>query len=543
MISSESSANPVAGFDATEQILQQLTAKSGDLETLQSRSEPAISLDGQQFLQTLQGIQRRGNGRGQRVRGTKGGDRFQGTSGNDGLFGLGGDDELRGLAGKDLLKGQGGNDMLDGGKDRDKLVGGGGNDTLIGGDGHDFLNGGNGDDLLNGGAGKNQLRGGGGQDLFVIGTDAGSKKIGTATQIKDFRDGEDLFVLEDGLTVAGLSFTQKGGHTVVENSANGEILLVLNRVNSSTIGTEDFVAAANVVAGNLVIDPASSPSSDTPNTTVGEVGNPLENPVKPGSSPATDPVTTGSIPEPEPDNGGDSNTLPGDDPTPAPMPGAIASVNSSTIKFSPSDSEAAIAASGAARVTLGSQTIYIGTQQVTSINQNPIIASFDSSNPANNWVRTDYEMTGADGRGYGLFWSGDALYGVFSVDGTQGTVQEDFRRVSGDATQAWLRSYGKGGGSKIAVIARLNPATGAMTDAAYLSAVLSSGNSNSLSVTNVAVNSAGNLLISANSWYAPRRPDGTAMTQQGSDGSPFDYTVEITPDLGTVINTTAAGWV
>ena len=71
--------------------------------------------------------------------------------------------------------------------------------------------------------------------------------------------------------------------------------------------------------------------------------------------------------------------------------------------------------------------------------------SFDSENPGNNWVRTDYEITGADSRGYGLFWSGADLYGVFSVDGTQGTSAEDFRRASSDASTGWIRSYGSGG--------------------------------------------------------------------------------------------------
>ncbi|MBD2068316.1 M10 family metallopeptidase C-terminal domain-containing protein [Leptolyngbya sp. FACHB-671] len=225
-----------------------------------------------------------------------------------------------------------------------------------------------------------------------------------------------------------------------------------------------------------------------------------------------------------------------------PIGGGQSSLNNKTVKFSGSDGQAAIASSGAAKVTIGSQTIYIGSQQVTSINQNPIIASFDSQNPGNNWVKTNYETTGADGRGYGLFWDGSSLYGVFSVDGTQGSSSQDFRRASSDATQQWLRSYGQGGGSKVAVLARIDPKTGDMVDAAYLSAVLSSGKSNSLAVTGISTNSKGNLVVKAQSYFAPRRPDGKAMTQTGSVGSPFDYTVEITRDLKTVVNTSANGW-
>jgi len=222
--------------------------------------------------------------------------------------------------------------------------------------------------------------------------------------------------------------------------------------------------------------------------------------------------------------------------------GGQSSVTSRTVKFGGSDGQAAIASTGAAKVTIGSQTIYIGTQQVSSINQNPIIASFDSQNPGNNWVKTNYETTGADGRGYGLFWDGKSLYGVFSVDGTQGSPSEDFRRASSGANQQWLKSYGQGGGAKVAVLARIDPKTGNMTDAAYLSAVLSSGKSNSLAVTGISTNSKGNLVVKAQSYFAPRRPDGKAMTQTGSGGSPFDYNVEITRDLKTVVSTSAKGW-
>jgi hypothetical protein len=81
-----------------------------------------------------------------------------------------------------------------------------------------------------------------------------------------------------------------------------------------------------------------------------------------------------------------------------------------------------------------------------------------------------------------------------------------------------------------------------MTDAVYLSAILSSGNSNSLSITNLSVNSAGNVVVKAQSYFAPRNPDGSAMTQVSTTGSPFDYTLVITPDLKTVVSTSAVGW-
>ncbi|NER32609.1 MAG: hypothetical protein F6J93_00765 [Oscillatoria sp. SIO1A7] len=225
-----------------------------------------------------------------------------------------------------------------------------------------------------------------------------------------------------------------------------------------------------------------------------------------------------------------------------PIGGLPAAIDSTFVGFSALTSEAAIAATKAQRLTIGTQTIYIGTDQKSTNNQNPIIASFDSANPANNWVRNDYETAGADGRGFGLFWDGTNLYGVFSIDGTQGTSSQDFRRATTGATQNWLKSYGSGGGAKVSVLARINPATGEMTEAAYLSALLSSGKSNTLTVTDISTNANGNLVVQAQSFFSPRNPDGTRMTQVGSGSSPFDYTVEITPDLKTVVSTSAVGW-
>lgn len=220
-------------------------------------------------------------------------------------------------------------------------------------------------------------------------------------------------------------------------------------------------------------------------------------------------------------------------------------INSDTITFSPGDDEQAIAATGAASLTIGTQTIYVGTWQASSNNQNPIIASFDSSNPSNNWVKTDYESTGADGRGLGLFWDGSNLFAAFTTDGTQGSVSQDWRRATGATGQfSWLNSYGSGGGAKISVVGKLDPATGDLTDAAYLSAILNSGNSNTLTVTDLSVNSSGNLVVEASSFFGPRNPDGSRMTQvDTSITSPFDYTIELTPDLDTVVSTAAVGWV
>ncbi|MEM1168500.1 MAG: hypothetical protein AAGJ08_05310 [Cyanobacteria bacterium P01_H01_bin.35] len=140
-----------------------------------------------------------------------------------------------------------------------------------------------------------------------------------------------------------------------------------------------------------------------------------------------------------------------------------------------------------------------------------------------------------------MFWDGDNLYAVFSVDGTQGTSDEDFRRAATDAEQSWLRSYGQGGGASVSVVARIdiddltNP--GEMTDAVYLTALLSNGNSNTLTVNDLSLNADRNLVVEADSFFSPRNPDGTAIEIPTGLSSPFDYQLVITPDLNQVIET------
>ncbi|MEP0789922.1 hypothetical protein NDA00_17610 [Funiculus sociatus GB2-M2] len=206
----------------------------------------------------------------------------------------------------------------------------------------------------------------------------------------------------------------------------------------------------------------------------------------------------------------------------------------SNVTFSCNDSEATIRAKNGPRVTFGSSIIYIGYQQVSSINQDPRMVRFD--NGVRTWCKTDYDTTGADGRGYGLLWNGSSiLYAAFSTDGTQGTSSQDFRRF---ATNGWLTSYGQGGGRKVAILARIDPKTGNVLNATFLSALLSNGESNSLDVKGLSWTGT-NLVIQADSYFAPRRPNKTAMTCIGT--SPLQYKAQFTSDLRTVVQASALG--
>jgi hypothetical protein len=197
------------------------------------------------------------------------------------------------------------------------------------------------------------------------------------------------------------------------------------------------------------------------------------------------------------------------------------------VAFSCNDSEATIKAKGGASVTIGTSSIYIGYQQVSSVNKDPRMIRFDSGKRA--WCKSDYEVTNDDGTGYGLIWDGGSvLYGVFSSTGTQGIPSQDFRRFAGSG---WLTSYGAGGGAKIAVLTRINPATGTVSNATFLSALLTSGKSNTLVVKGLSLNGS-NLVVNADSFFSPRRAGRSRMTCSGS--SPFNYTLEFTANLGSV---------
>jgi hypothetical protein len=212
---------------------------------------------------------------------------------------------------------------------------------------------------------------------------------------------------------------------------------------------------------------------------------------------------------------------------------------SGTVKFNCEDSESTIRSRGAAMLQVNGLNIYIGTNQVSGNNQNPIVKAFNTGTGSTAYCRRDYEQSGVDGRGYGLHWNSSALYAIFSIDG--GSSTQLSAAAAGNA-QDWTRSYGRGGGPKIAVIARLNPGDGRVIGAAFISSQLSNGRTNSLAVTGVNCTNTGRIQITANAWFHPRRIDGSRMQQQGDGGSPHAYTIELTPNLRTVTHTSAVGW-
>ncbi|MEL6468607.1 MAG: pre-peptidase C-terminal domain-containing protein [Cyanobacteria bacterium J06623_4] len=188
---------------------------------------------------------------------TPGDDILTGNDNDETVAGDLGDDVITGGAGDDILRGDlndrspqddvaGGNDIIFGGEGNDSIGGKAGNDILIGDAGDDMIWGDAGDDILMGVTGNDILVGdnfsnGSGSDLFVFGNDDGTDTI------LDFEVGIDRIGLVDGeLMFEDLTLTQDGANTLLGVAESGEVLAVLNNVQSSTLDSTSFEIVPDV---------------------------------------------------------------------------------------------------------------------------------------------------------------------------------------------------------------------------------------------------------------------------------------------------------
>lgn len=154
------------------------------------------------------------------------------------------DNIIDGTPGKDVLTGKRSDDLIAGFGGNDILIGGAGDDLLNGGSSKDVLRGGKGNDLLDGGAGNDKLFGGEGADQFLLKRGKGKDTIA------DFKDGQDSFLLADGLEFEELTITRRFGQTEIASpkgqasfagiTATDEVLASLIGVQPNVIGLEDF---------------------------------------------------------------------------------------------------------------------------------------------------------------------------------------------------------------------------------------------------------------------------------------------------------------
>ncbi|MEM9539622.1 MAG: hypothetical protein AAGA60_08930 [Cyanobacteria bacterium P01_E01_bin.42] len=210
---------------------------------------------------------------------------------------------------------------------------------------------------------------------------------------------------------------------------------------------------------------------------------------------------------------------------------------SDPIFFNPTTDEATLQSLGAASQTFGNTTIYIGTNQVSANNQDPILTSF--TNGVRDWLITDYDTSAADARGLGLLWDGgSSLYAAFTIDG--GTPPgEGFTQFTQDG---WLSSYGSGGGAKATVLLQIDAATGVGIGGTYVSAELSNGNTNTLLPTGLAFDDDGNVVLDALSFFFPRDIDGSTQEQTEFSNSPFPYTIVFDPTLENALSAVSPGF-
>ena len=142
--------------------------------------------------------------------------------------------KLTGTSLADKLTGNSKANILTSGAGKDRLDGGGGRDSLSGGTDKDRLDGGRGDDLLDGGRGSDRLKGDRGADGFVL-REGDGRDI-----ILDYHDGQDRFLLADGLAFDELTITQGRGETSISVTDTNEELASLIGVQANLIGSEDF---------------------------------------------------------------------------------------------------------------------------------------------------------------------------------------------------------------------------------------------------------------------------------------------------------------
>lgn len=186
---------------------------------------------------------------------------------------------------------------------------------------------------------------------------------------------------------------------------------------------------------------------------------------------------------------------------------------------------AAMAQSGAASVTFGQSTIYVGWSQVSGNNQDPFIARVSGGSIA---FCLAAEAQAPDGRAYGVAWDGGSLlYAVYTVDGGGSAF---------DGKGGWLPAYGSigsGGGPTVSVLAKHDPVSGAIQRATFIPAQLAStGKVNTLSPRGFTVTSDGSIEFLGVPSFSPLNPDKSRMCVSGPE-YPSGYLVRFPADLST----------
>lgn len=129
-------------------------------------------------------------------------------------------------------------------------------------------------------------------------------------------------------------------------------------------------------------------------------------------------------------------------------------------------------------------TYLVGTFQATANNQNPIVEKRNAEGRL-LWSRY-HETTGVDGRATLIALdANEQPWVVFTVDGGSNDANyiTSLSTTAGAFEGVYEASYGRGGGPVVSVVARLDPGSGELVKGSFISARLSSGNTNTLRIT------------------------------------------------------------
>jgi len=184
----------------------------------------------------------------------------------------------------------------------------------------------------------------------------------------------------------------------------------------------------------------------------------------------------------------------------------------------------------------------VGYDQVSSNNQDAYVKKTDAT--GQELWRYRYDETGTDSRGLLVVVdTQDRPWVAFSNDGgsTASTTFSKLHVETGAFANVVAGGFGSGGGKKVAVIAQLNPATGRIVRGTYLTAVLTSGNTNSFTPKWIGYDEASDhVLVYGTSAAWPVKAGkslakDTSLTDGDRVGGAFNCRYAFTEDLSEIV--------
>lgn len=178
-------------------------------------------------------------------------------------------------------------------------------------------------------------------------------------------------------------------------------------------------------------------------------------------------------------------------------------------------------------VTVGSSTVYVGFQQVSSINQDPFIARFDDGKKV--YCRF-HEDDPPDARAVGITWNGgEHAYLVYTVVGGGTDLQ---------GKGGWFPGYTangiSGGGPKVSAVGRVNVTNGALEASTFIIAVKTDSKVNAHTPKGaVTVLTDGSVEFLGGSAHKPI--DANARKPMACSDYPFDTRYRFSADLKSLV--------